>query len=60
MENNKEIEGLYEDQLIIAKYIGTIDFLDAVARGGAEDCNEEADKLESAIRRLAGLEVSNG
>lgn len=54
------IEMLSDDASIIAKYIRSIDFLDAVARGGADDCNDEADKLEAAIRRLAGLEVSNG
>ena len=48
-----------EDRSIISKHIESIDFLDAVA-GNCDYISEEADKLESAIRRLAGLEVSNG
>lgn len=41
------------DRDLIAKYLPYIDLLDATARGKADDCVEEADRLEAAINRLA-------
>jgi len=51
---------LQADRELVAKYLPCLDLIDATARGKAEDCVDEADKLEAALKRVLGLEVGNG